>query len=144
MFRVVSPGTPKQYESIYELRYTVLRAPWNQAKGSELDEFEDTSIHAMVSDESDTCIASGRLQFNSDSEAQIRYMAVDEKHRGGGLGKLILESLEQSARANSRKRIVLQARENALEFYKANGYSIEEKTFLLFGAVQHYLMSKNL
>jgi hypothetical protein len=39
---------------------------------------------------------------------------------------------------------MLQARAVAVPFYLANGYGVEEKTFLLFDAVQHYRMSKRL
>lgn len=144
MFRVISPESPEQFELIYKLRYEVLRAPWNQPKGSEKDGNEHTSTHAMILSETGECIATGRLQFNSESEGQIRFMAVHEQHRGQQLGRIILNYLETIALEQSRTRIVLQARENAVAFYTAQGYSLEEKTFLLFDRIQHYRMSKVL
>lgn len=144
MFLVVEPSDPNQLEKIFSLRYEVLRAPWNQPKGSERDDSESTSIHALIENEQGECIATGRLQFNSAEEGQVRFMAVSEKYRGKKLGKLILEFLEDKAKQNLRSVIVLQARENAVEFYKAMGYVAEEKTFLLFDSIQHYRMSKRL
>jgi len=87
MFRVTQPESPAHFASIFELRYRILRKPWNQPKGSERDDAEATSIHAMILDENGVCIATGRLQFNSNETGQIRFMAVDPEHRGKHLGK---------------------------------------------------------
>ncbi len=144
MFRVIEPSSPEQFEKIFSLRYAILRAPWNQHRGSERDDGEETAMHAMIVDESGNCIATGRLQLNSPEEAQIRFMAVDEKHRGKKLGKMILDFLENKAKEKKCSRIILQARENAVDFYKARGYNVEEKTFLLFDSIQHFRMSRKL
>jgi len=71
-------------------------------------------------------------------------MAVDNSYQGQGLGRLILNFLEQEARTMGLHTVELQARENAVEFYKSNGYTIKEKSFLLWGIIQHYLMTKTL
>ena len=144
MYSVIQPSSPQQLENIFSLRFRVLRAPWNQPRGSERDESEETSIHALIEDAQGNCIATGRLQFNSASVAQVRFMAVDENHRRKQLGRLILEFLEAKAKENDRTKIVLQARQNAVRFYQEQGYAIEEKTFLLFDSIQHYRMSKKL
>lgn len=143
-YHVSEPSSSEDLEKIFSLRYEVLRSPWNQPRGSERDEYEEKSIHAMIKNEMGVCIATGRLQFNSAEEGQIRFMAVNAEYRGKKLGQLILEFLEDKAKKNSCRRIVLQARENAVAFYEAMGYTIEEKTFLLFGSVQHYRMSKSI
>ena len=144
MYRVTEPDSSEQFEKIYELRYTVLREPWDQHRGTERDDAEQSSVHAMIVNERDECIATGRLQFNSKEEGQIRYMAVDDRYRGQHLGKQILDYLEAKAKAHGCRKMILQAREVAVEFYQAMGYSVEEKSFLLFDAIQHYRMSKNL
>ncbi|HTF03542.1 MAG TPA: GNAT family N-acetyltransferase [Bacteroidia bacterium] len=144
MFRVVEPETESQFENIYDLRYAVLRAPWKQPRGSERDDMEQSAVHALIEDEAGTCIATGRIQFNTKDEAQIRFMAVHPDYRGKGLGKLILEFLEQKAAEHKRCRIVLQSRESAVSFYEALGYAVEAKTFFLFDAIQHYRMSKTI
>lgn len=40
--------------------------------------------------------------------------------------------------------MALQTREKAISFYERNGYSLKEKTHLLFGSIQHYKMEKRL
>ena len=113
--------------------------------GSERDEREEISIHRMIVDkETGDPLAVGRLQFNSTHEAQIRYMAVADKFQGKGLGSQIISALEDVARGKGIQQIILSARENALQFYKNNGYEIVKKTHLLFGEIQHWLMRKDL
>ncbi|MCU0360479.1 MAG: GNAT family N-acetyltransferase [Bacteroidia bacterium] len=135
---------PEEFEKILELRFKVLRAPWNQSKASATDEKENESYNAYILSSEGGVIACGRLQENENKVGQIRYMAVDANWQGKGLGKTILETLETKAKELGFKKIELQARENALEFYKSNKYSIDEKSFLLWGQIQHYKMSKTL
>jgi N-acetylglutamate synthase-like GNAT family acetyltransferase len=134
----------EEIEKILELRFKILREPWGQSRESSSDGHEDTTYNAYTQDEKGNVIACGRLQINDATTGQIRYMAVAGGMQGKGLGKLILKALEQKAKELGAKKIELQARENALEFYKANNYTLLEKTHLLFGAVQHYLMCKTL
>ncbi len=138
------PQTDKEFEAYYLLRYSILRKPWNQPLGSEKDENEDASFHLMASDENGNVLGVCRMQFNSEEEAQLRFMAVDEKAQGFGIGKKMMNYFEQEAFANGRKIIALQARENAVPFYEKCGFKIKEKTFLMWGQIQHYLMKKKL
>ena len=142
---IIEPISSEEFKKYYNLRYKILRKPWGQPKGSERDEGEETSIHRMLIDElTGKALAVGKLQLNSKDEAQIRYMAVLDDFQEQGLGSHILSSLEDVARSNGNKWIILSARENALKFYKNNGYQIVKKTHLLFGEIQHWLMRKDL
>ena len=142
--RLLEPVSPQDFEKYYQLRWEVLRKPWNQAKGTEKDEAEGTSIHLMAIDETNECVGVSRLQFNSTEEAQIRFMGVRNDQQGKGVGKKLMTYLEAKAKENSRKKIVLQARENAVPFYLSIGYTQTEKTFLLWDLIQHYKMEKEI
>ena len=143
--KIIEPTTSEEFKKYYNLRYEILRQPWGQPRGSERDEGEETSIHRMIIDKnSGDALAVGRLQFNSIHEAQIRYMAVADDLQGKGLGSQIISALEDVARGRGIQRIILSSRENALQFYKNNGYEIVKKTHLLFGEIQHWLMQKEL
>ena len=140
---VIQPQSPEEFENYYNLRWEVLRKPWGKPRGSEQDEDEHRSVHAMICMNGEV-VAVGRLHFNSPAEAQIRYMAVREDVRGKGVGEKILSYLESVAKQRAATLIILQARENAVKFYERNGYSIKEKSFLLWDEIQHYLMEKAL
>ena len=128
-------------QRIIQLRYEVLRKPWQKPIDTASDELEQTSINAYIEQDGDI-IACGRLQNNGQGTGQIRFMAVSETQQGKGLGKLILQKLEQEAQQIGLTRIELQARQNAVKFYEANGYTIKEKSFVLWDIIQHYLMFK--
>jgi len=71
-------------------------------------------------------------------------MHVKQHFRGQWLGTKIVKALEEIALGNGAVRIILQARENALQFYKNNNYEIVEKSYILFDKIQHWLMKKEL
>lgn len=142
-FVVEQPATKQDFETYYHLRYLVLRKPWGQPFGSEMDETDNTSIHAFIKD-NNIAISCSRLHFIDDTTAQIRYMAVHQDYQGKGLGKLVLTYLEEIAKENKRTDIILHARENAIKFYESCGYVIKEKSYLLWGEIQHHLMEKKL
>lgn len=132
-----------EIESIIQLRYEVLRAPWGQPKETATDDLEKTSINSYIEINSEV-IACGRLQENDGKVGQVRFMAVARNHRGKGLGEKILKQLEIVAKEKQLVKIELQARENAVKFYEKNGYTIVQSSFLLWGQIQHYLMQKFL
>lgn len=137
-------ATEAELNAILKLRYKVLREPWGKSIETATDNLEQQSVNAYVTDEAGTVLACGRLHKNSEDAGQIRFMAVDQQQRGRGLGRAITLVLEQTASQMGLKRIELQARENAVEFYKSCGYTIKEKTFLLWDLIQHYRMEKEM
>jgi len=143
-FKVHISQNPAALDKILQLRYTILRAPWKQSIESATDEREADAYNAYINSVEGELIACGRLQENENKVGQIRYMAVNASWQGKGLGKSILLALEAKARELGFIKIELQARENALAFYKSNGYTVDEKSFLLWGQIQHYKMSKPL
>lgn len=136
--------TPEELNKVIELRYLILRKPWSQSKETASDNLELSSYNAYIENEAGEIVACGRLQENENKIGQIRYMAVDGSQQGKGFGKHILKALETKAKEIGLKTIELQARENALEFYKANHYLIKEKSFKLWDIIQHYLMYKHI
>ena len=143
-FKIVSPQTKIQYENYYFFRWELLRKPLNKEIGTEKDMMEDNSVHRMITDNNDNVIAVGRLHHNNSNESQIRYFAVDENFRRQGIGSYLMEDLEGIAKKAERLEIILNARENAVNFYKSLDYKIIQKSYVLFDKIQHYEMKKVL
>ena len=135
--------TEKEFDRYYELRWEVLRRPWNQPKGSEKDENEDKATH-IIACINNKIVGVGRVHFNSEKETQIRYMAVKARYQRKGIGSLILEELERIAKEKGADHIVLNARENVTDFYKLHDYEILEQAHSLFGSIPHWKMQKKL
>src|SRR4051794_6790538 len=127
MFTVKKAITQEQLNAVIQLRYLILRKPWDQPIDTATDTLEETSINAFIEDNPGNVIACGRLQENEHKTGQVRYMAVDQTYQGKGLGKSVLDYLEAQAKKIGLQKIELQARENALEFYKRRGYAVKEK-----------------
>ena len=143
-FTVVSPSTAAEFEQYYDLRWRMLRAPWQQPRGSEKDDREAEAVHVMAIDPGRRVLAVGRVHLNSPAEAQIRFMAVDESDQNRGLGRALLQELEFRARKAGAKRLVLNARENIKGFYVKNGYVITGPAPTIFSVVKHVRMAKEL
>ena len=141
---VIHPVSEEDFKRYYFLRWKILRKPWNQPPGSERNELDDTSYHVMVCEKDRIPLGIGRLHFNNAYEAQIRYMAVESEFQGQGIGTRIMNALERYAQEKNASSIILYARESAVPFYQKIGYVIEEKSYLLFGNIQHYKMKKIL
>ena len=126
----------------YDLRYEILRKPWNQPYNSTFDEWEKNSVHLLMLDDNGEAIAAGRLQINTAEEGQVRSMAVRESEQKKGLGTEILLWLEEEAKRRNMKHIILDARDGAVNFYKKNGYSVEGDSYILFDTIPHFRMKK--
>ncbi|MEY4286499.1 MAG: hypothetical protein RL511_572 [Bacteroidota bacterium] len=139
-----SPENAAEWEAYYKLRYVVLRQPWGQAKGSEQTPDEDQHQHFAYYDDANKLLGVGRLDQVDAQTAQIRFMAVAESQQGKGIGKAIIEEIESVSKEKGIQKIILHAREIALPFYQKLGYHLVEKSHLLFGEIQHFLMQKQL
>ncbi|TLU67105.1 GNAT family N-acetyltransferase [Thalassotalea litorea] len=143
-FTLLQPITETQLTAYHQLRYRLLREPWQQPKGSETDELERQSTHRMIVDSDGRVAAVGRLHKSAQDQGQIRFMAVDPAYQGKGLGKLMLQALEQQAIKDGVATILLNAREVALDFYLACDYQLIGEAHTLYGQVKHFAMTKSL
>ena len=138
------PASGSDWAAYYNLRWRVLREPWQQPRGSERDDLDPLSIHLMLKSPAGDVVAIGRIHLNSPDQAQVRYMAVNPPWRSRGAGSRVLTALEDRARVLGADEIVLNARSGALNFYLRHGYSVEGDAMTLFGTVKHARMRKRL
>jgi N-acetylglutamate synthase-like GNAT family acetyltransferase len=137
------PDHISEWAAYYDLRWEILRKPWNQPRGSEQDEFEKEACHVMAIGEGKV-LGVGRIHLPTHLKAQVRYMATAPEARGRGIGTSILQQLEKYAREVQAHTIVLNARAGVLGFYQKSGYEVVEKGEILFGSVEHWKMQKDL
>src|SRR5437867_12491521 len=135
-----SPASPSEWEAYFDLRWRILREPWDQPRGSECDPEDKSAFHLLLMDAAGKALACGRLHLTALGGAQLRYMAVDEHARGCGYGGRILEALEAEARGHGAPKIVLNARDNAVEFYRKRGYGTIGDAETLFDVIRHVRM----
>ena len=137
------PQTDAEWNDYFDLRYRILRAPLNQALGSEKNDGDASGLHFALY-ENKILKAIARLDLAEVQVAQVRFVAVEESEHGKGFGKAIMFAAEQTAKDRKDSKMILQARENAVDFYLKLDYRLVKKTHLLFDQVQHFLMEKTL
>lgn len=142
--KIVIPTSVEEITAYYNLRFEILRKPWGQDTKTTRDEWEDQSFHLMLMDSDKKTIATGRLQFISEDICQVRSMAVETTNQRRGIGTHLLKLLEDKAKELKYKRIVLDAREQAVGFYEKNGYSVDGDSYILFGVIPHFHMYKDI
>ncbi len=144
MFKLITPKTDNQLSKYFHFRWQMLREPWRLPEGSERDEYDEMSHHRMIVDGRGRPMAIGRLYITPDNEGQIRYMAVKSNRRDKGMGSLVLVALESFARQEGVKRLVCNAREDAIAFYQKNGFESQGELNDQFGPIRHQQMVKPL
>ena len=137
------PETTDEWNAYYNIRYEVLRKPWNQPASSVHVEDDDTAIHFCLSNNNEI-IGVCRLHYNSATEGQIRFLAIKKEWQHHQLGDILLSHAEELCVQHQATFLFLQARDNAVPLYLRNGYQVIEKTHLLFGKIQHFSMRKSL
>ena len=156
--KITSPSNASEFEKYYYFRWEYLRKELNQELGTERDEFDAIdypSIHRMIlnNNKSRKIIGVGRVHQKSLDIYQVRYFAIHKNYRRSGFGSRLMTDLELHAieyhrlsygSSPSKLHIILNARENTLNFYEKLNYKIIKKTNLLFGKIQHYEMRKKI
>ena len=138
-----SPKTDNEWIEYYDLRYRILRKPWNQPIGSERNEGDASEQHFALYG-GINLLAVGRLDKCEGKKRQIRFMAVEKNEQGSGFGKLLMIEMEKYCRNDEVNEIILHARESAITFNEKLSYQLLEPSYKLFGEIQHYLMTKKL
>jgi GNAT superfamily N-acetyltransferase len=137
-----APVTGEEFEKYNDLRWRVLGKPWGEKKPAASS--HNSSAFHLAAWDGDKLIGCGRVEFRSPDEVQVRGMAVDPEYVSHGIGSRVLRGLEEHAARSGVKRIVLHGRENALGFYRNNGYQQGEQSYTKYGSVLHWRMHKDL
>ena len=142
MIEIKEPSTKQEWDMYYKIRWEILRKPLGLKQGSERDELDQVANHRIV-EKQKNILAVGRLHFNSNNTAQIRYMAVIQNSQRNGYGKLLVDEFVKIAKQNNISKIVLYSRDSVIKFYEKLGFSIIARAHKL-KSVQHFLMQKNI
>jgi predicted GNAT family N-acyltransferase len=135
------PKTQEEFEAMYELRWKILRMPWNQSRGTERDDLEAKATH-FIALLNDKIVGTARLHLiNQEAKiGQVRYLAVETAVQRRGIGSKILEAIHLTAKNQLLNYLMLNAREHAVKFFENAGYKVVGEGPLLFGAIKHKKM----
>ncbi|MHA1267255.1 MAG: GNAT family N-acetyltransferase [Candidatus Helarchaeota archaeon] len=133
------PKTQEELTAMYDLRWRILRRPWNQPRGSERDEFEQQAI-PFIALLDKKIVGTARFHKINEHVGQIRYLAVEENYQRKGIGSKLLEAIHLTAKNQFFRYLILNARSTAINFFKKHGYSIIGDGPTLFNVIRHKKM----
>lgn len=138
-----SPRTTEEWNQYYDLRYRILRKPWNQPFESALTPEDKTATHFALF-EAQEIISIARLDQLNAHTAQVRFVATDSHRQQQGFGKRLMLHIENYCLQSNYTTIILEARKNAMPLYLSLGYTITKEGKLLFNEIPHFWMEKHL
>jgi N-acetylglutamate synthase-like GNAT family acetyltransferase len=145
MIVIKSPVTKEEFKAYYGLRYRILREPLGQPRGTEKDDYEPISTHYMVMDDATNEILGVVKLFEKSPEvAQFSHIAVADSIQNKGIGRMMVDFVEQKARELGYKKMGTLTRLTATGFYERCGYKPMGITGILFGKLQMMWMEKDL
>ena len=134
-------------EETYQIRLDVLR------KGIDLPaqfsgDFDEDTFHLGVFENNVLVGVSSFMKTENkhfkSQQFQLRGMAMLEKFRGKGLGKLMIGKALSVLRDREIDVLWCNAREAALQFYVKQGFLIQGSMFEINKIGNHYMLFKNI
>ena len=133
------------YTASIELRDRVMRRPLGiSIKGDNLEqEGKEQPVFGAYIDGNFSGVG---LAMPIDAETcRARWITVDENYRGYGVGRALMEAVEQYAREHGHRKMILMSRMTALPFYEKLGYTTTgEPRVPNFSPILHVPMEKLL
>ena len=109
----------------------------------EWDDDDETALHAVAKNRMGMVLATGRLLQHAPGIARIGRMAVKKQMRGSDLGRRVLQSLMDAAKARGDTLVLLHAQCSAQGFYKRAGFIPQGEIFEEAG-IAHIEMVRSL
>ena len=109
----------------------------------EWDEEDATALHAVAINRMGMVVATGRLLQHEPGTGRIGRMAVKKQMRGSDLGRRVLQSLMDAAKAQGDIQVMLHAQCSAEGFYKRAGFIPQGSIFEEAG-IAHTEMLRSL
>ena len=126
------------YEQIRNIRDDVFVREQKVSQSIEVDGLDPEATHSIVFDENKE-IGTGRIL----KDGHIGRIAVKKQYRGKGVGKIIMESLLDIAKANQIPEVWLSSQYHAKGFYEKLGF-IETGDVYQEAGIDHIKMKKKL
>ena len=111
-----------EYEQAIQLRYHLFYQEHGIALEAIASPQEKLHQHLVLVDDTGQVLAYGQLGQNSTDEFQIYQMVVEPAVQRQGLGRLILQTLVETAIEQGAQRVVLHARVTKVPFYQRSRF----------------------
>ncbi|AYU54826.1 GNAT family N-acetyltransferase [Staphylococcus debuckii] len=132
----------KELNDCFELRKKVFVDEQHVPQENEFDQFEDESTHIIGYDDNNLPIAAARYRSYHEM-AKIERVVVAKPFRKHGIGRQLMQFIEQQAKNDGFKKAILNGQIQAQPFYESLGYQPHGAIFLEEG-IEHIEMQKEI
>ncbi|PZE20173.1 GNAT family N-acetyltransferase [Paenibacillus xerothermodurans] len=140
--KITHVQTQQERDDAYHVRWIVFVEEQGVSAEAEYDEFEDESQHVVVYNDDNEPVAVGRWRV-ADAKAKLERICVLPAYRKYGLGKSVVQVMEDMARRAGLGKAKLHAQTHAQKFYEKLGYTAVSDVFMEEG-LPHVAMVKEL
>jgi predicted GNAT family N-acyltransferase len=144
-FRLVTYNSPEYRETV-ALRFRILREPLGLGFTQEQLAAESSDLHLAAYEGRALAACLVLTPLDADS-VKMRQVAVEANRQGQGIGRDLVRCSEEIARERGFSRMVLSARDTAVEFYLRLGYNVVgdpyEEVTILHRKMEKALKSEN-
>lgn len=132
----------QEYDKSIDIRNEVFRKPWGlDIRDEDLTGDKDMTMYGGYID--DIMIATIFLAQDDEKTARIKSVAILKEYQKKGLGKYLMEYVEEIARKRGYGKVNLMGRVSVETFYKKLGYRTISQPFD-YHTIAHIDMEKNL
>ena len=117
--RVTSPAG---FERAFAVRVEVFVEEQQVPIELERDDRDETATHFLAVRDGEV-VGTVRMYEDPPGEAHLGRLAVLASARTGGVGRLLVEAIEEESRRQGLQRVVLSAQLQAMGFYERLGYA---------------------
>jgi len=144
MITIKTPTTREHFKAYYALRYKVLREPGGHPKGTEKDDYEPISDHFMAVNDADEIVGVAKLYEKTTEMGHLSHLAVAPEYQHQGIGRMLLEAVEQHAREKAYTSLGAMSRVTATAYFEKFGFHIAELPGIHLGTIHLVWMEKKI
>lgn len=143
-FTVEPAVSPEDKEEALRIRFEVFVKEQGVSPDVEADEYDEIDPHWLVRDHHGEAIATARLTDKGQGTGKVERVAVMAEYRSQGIGKLLLQQIENYAHQNKFARLVIHSQTQCQGFYEKLGYRMPDPTVFNEDGIPHVRMEKLL
>lgn len=142
--RRIDGGGGGDLQDAFDVRRAVFIDEQGVPEDLEMDGKDGKAVHVVVYDQgAEVPVGTARLRRLRSDVGKAERVAVRRRYRGQGLGRLLMDRIEEEARAADCGRMVVHAQTTVEGFYERLGYETVGEEFEEAG-IAHVEMEKEL
>ena len=138
-------NSEKELKEALEVRRRVFVIEQKVDENLEYDEYDKlyACTHIGIS-ANGRIIATARITPYIDTTCKYQRIAIDKEYRGKGLGKALINKLDEVALALGFTHVIIDAQVYAEKFYNKTGFSAINREIFMDAGIPHIRMEKTI